>query len=158
MSSERPSTEGSQSGPPDQVALRHARTELERAARLALAGELVAAITHDLRQPLTAVEMNVAAALHLLRASAHSQPDVIAALVDAQEQQRRMSDALHVLQDLAVRRDPFFDAIDVVPIVRDVVRLVGTDALARQVPIRLEVVSPIPFVMGDAVLMRQAIL
>jgi C4-dicarboxylate-specific signal transduction histidine kinase len=158
MSSERSSIEGPKTGPPDEVALRHARTELERAARMALAGELVAAITHDLRQPLQAVEMNVAAALYLLRADAQAPSEAIAALVDAQEQQRRMSDALQVLQDLAVRREPFFEAVDAVSIVREVVRLVGTDALARHVPIGLEIVPPIPRVFGDAVLMHQALL
>ncbi len=143
---------------PDGMALRHARIELDRAARLALAGELVGAITHDLRQPLTAVEMNVAAALHLLRRPTPRVDEAIQALADAQEQQRRMSDAVQVLQDLAVRREPFLETVDAVSIVREVVRLVGTDAIARHVPIELEILPPIPHVRGEAMLMRQGLL
>ncbi len=41
-------------------------SDLDRSARLVVAGELVSAITNDLRQPLTALEMNVAAAVRLL--------------------------------------------------------------------------------------------
>src|SRR4051794_23809313 len=158
MKSEPSSTDGSHDGPPDEVALRHARTELERAARLALAGELVAAITHDLRQPLTAVAMNISAALHLLRRPVPRTDEAIAALVDAHEQQRRMRDALQVLQDLSIRRDAFVEMLDPVAIVRDVVRLVGADALARNVPIELDVAAPVPAVAGDSLLMRHALL
>src|SRR6516162_11891098 len=58
--------------------LRRARSELERASRLALAGELVAAVTHDLRQPLTALQMNVAAAVAFLRRSTPAITDALA--------------------------------------------------------------------------------
>src|SRR5262245_60831224 len=98
----------------DELALRHARSELRRAAQFAVAGELVASITHDLRQPLTAVEMNISAAIHFLRRRAPAIEDAVEALDDALRQQHRMRDALQVLQDLAVRREPKWDGFDIV--------------------------------------------
>ena len=142
----------------DELALQHARSELRRAAQFAVAGELVASITHDLRQPLTAVEMNISAAIHFLRRRAPAIEDAIEALDDALRQQHRMRDALQVLQDLAVRREPKWDAFDVVALVREVVTLVETDALARRVPIEIDAEAGVPAAAGDATLIRQAFL
>src|SRR3954463_15666045 len=86
------------------LSLPHARGPLVRDSRFALAGELVAAVTHDLRQPLTAIEMNVSAALRFLRRSPPAVAEALEALDDTFAQQRRMRDALQALQDLAVRR------------------------------------------------------
>jgi two-component system sensor kinase FixL len=143
------------------------RADAARAARLVVAGELVSAITHDLRQPLTAIEMNVAAALRRLDAPTPDESPAQAAerrraigdaLRDALAEQRRMREALQVLQDLAARREPSFDAIDLSESVREVVRLVASDASARHV--NIDVVAPIdlPRVSADATLVRQALL
>ncbi|MGH7620163.1 MAG: hypothetical protein ACREPM_23350 [Gemmatimonadaceae bacterium] len=133
-------------------------TGLERASRLALAGELVAAVTHDLRQPLTAVEMNVSAATAFLRRSPPAIGEALAALDDALAQERRMRDALQVLQDLVVHRDPRHEPCDVNAAVRDVVTLVQGYALARHVRIELDAPETLPAVLGDPVLIRQALL
>lgn len=142
----------------DELAPRRARNELKRAAQLAVAGELVASITHDLRQPLTAVEMNVSAAIQLLRRGPPAIDEAVEALDDALRQQHRMRDALQVLQDLAMRREPHWGEFDVGTIVREVIALVSIDALVRHVPIELEVADALPPVAGDATLARQALL
>ena len=78
-------------------------------------GELVSAITHDLRQPLTAVEMNVSAAIVFLERATPQIEEAIEALNDALGQQRRMRDALQVLQHLAMHGGaaPGRESIDV---------------------------------------------
>jgi signal transduction histidine kinase len=144
------------------------RRDLERAARLVVAGEMVAAITHDLRQPLTAIEMNVAAALRLLETSdgtSGSDPttrpriaEAVAALRDALADQRRMREALQVLQDLAARREPAFRPLDIEHSVHDVVRLVSSDASARHINIDVRCASPLPHISADEALVRQALL
>jgi len=134
------------------------RSDPERDSRFTLAGTLVAAVTHDLRQPLTAIEMNVSAALRFLRRSPPALDEAIEALDDTFAQQRRMRDSLQALQDLAIRRAPERAACDVTAIVREVIALVQTDAIARHVPIHLSVVSVPPPVYADAALLRQAFL
>lgn len=144
-----------------------ARADAARSARLVVAGELVAAVTHDLRQPLTAIEMNVAAALRRLElVSTDDAPAQTAerlrgateALRDALAEQRRMRESLQVLHDLAVRREPLLQATDLTDSVREVVRLVASEASARHV--HIEVLAPIdlPCVMADATLVRQALM
>jgi signal transduction histidine kinase len=140
------------------LSLRHAPAGLERTSRFTLAGELVAAVTHDLRQPLTAVEMNVSAALRFLRRSPPALEEAIEALEDTFAQQRRMRDSLQTLQDLAIRREPQRDACDITALVREVIALVRTDAMTRHVPIELSVISVPPPVYADPTLLRQAFL
>lgn len=143
-----------------------ARREIDRAARLMVAGELVASITHDLRQPLTAIEMNVGAALRLLEQCltpdaseqvASMVPDAIAALRDALADQHRMRDALQVLQDLSAQRQPSFKPLNLESSVREVVRLLASDPAARRVRIDVRCVDPLPTISADAALVRQAL-
>jgi signal transduction histidine kinase len=141
-----------------ELAHTRARGELERAAPPVVAGELVAAITHDLRQPLTAIEMNVSAAIALLGRAAPRVDEAIDALQDALEQERRMRDSLQVLQNLAIRREPQREAFDLAAMVHEVVGLVNTDALARHVSIELDVAAALPPISGDVMLVRQALL
>ena len=144
-----------------------ARRELDRAARLVIAGELVASVTHDLRQPLTAIEMNVAAALRLLEQClapeapeqiASIVPDAIAALRDALADQHRMREALQVLQDLSAQRQPTFKPLNLESSVREVVRLLASDPAARRVRIDVRCLDPLPTISADAALVRQALL
>src|SRR5215813_447975 len=143
--------------PPNELTLQRARSELERSSRMALAGELVTAVTHDLRQPLTAIEMNISAASALLRRSPPVIPEALAALDDALVQQRQMRDALQALQDLVIRRAPRREACSVADAVRDAMTLVQGDSLARHVFVEVDVESSVPAVSGDPVLLRQAL-
>jgi signal transduction histidine kinase len=140
------------------TAFRSDYSDRERTSQLAVAGGLVAAITHDLRQPLTALELNISAALHFLRPSELQLDAALEALHDALVQQARMREALQVLEDLAVRRQPLCESVDLVPIVRGAVALVGSDVVARRVSLELVVAQPVPPVFGDAALIRQALL
>jgi signal transduction histidine kinase len=133
-------------------------SESERLARLATAGELVGGIAHDLRQPLTALEMNVSAAMRLMRQSPPRLPEAIEALTDALEQQHRMREALQVLEDLVNHRQPCCDTFDIAPVVREVLALTHSDAMARHIAIELDVRDPIPPIVGDVTLVRHALL
>ncbi len=133
-------------------------TAQERAAWLSVAGALVASITHDLRQPLTALEMNIAAAMHCLRLPTPRVDEAVDALHDALIQQSRMRESLQVLHDLAVPREPVCEEVDIVPILHDVVALVGNEVIARHATLELDVCPPIPPILGEATLLRHALL
>lgn len=142
---------------PNDLAVHETKSELERASRLALAGELVTAVTHDLRQPLTAIEMNISAASALLRRPSPVIAEALAALDDALVQQRQMRDALQALQDLVIRRAPRREACSVADALRDAMTLVQGDSLARHVFVDVNVEPSVPAVSGDPVLLRQAL-
>jgi signal transduction histidine kinase len=145
-------------GGADDDTFRPASTPRDRNAQLTVAGALVAAITHDLRQPLTALEMNISAALHFLQPGAPRIDDALDALHDALVQQGRMRESLQVLHDLAVHREPNCESVDLAPIVRDVATLVGAEVLAREVSLEVDVPASLPTVFADGSLMRQALL
>ncbi|HEX4684977.1 MAG TPA: hypothetical protein VH277_19815 [Gemmatimonadaceae bacterium] len=141
--------------------------DLARVAQLIVAGELVAAVAHDLRHPLTAIEMNVAAAQRLLtmRADAPSTPqgidtvnEIVDALRDTVGEVERMRDALQVLEDLARRRDPQFAPINLGALAYETVRLVTSELSARGVMIEIVAGTDIPPILADATLIRQALL
>ena len=135
-----------------------APTVQERAAWLSVAGGLVASITHDLRQPLTALEMNIAAAMHCLQLPAPRVDEAVDALHDALVQQSRMRESLQVLHDLAVPREPVCESVDLVPLLHDVVALVGSEVSTRHATLDLDITPPIPPVFGEATLLRHALL
>lgn len=134
--------------------------DLERLPPPVVTGELVSAITHDLRQPLTAVEMNVSAAIVFLERATPQIEEAIEALNDALGQQRRMRDALQVLQHLAMHggAPPGRESIDVGAVVREVVSLVSAEARVRRIPLELNVEASAGSIAGDVVLVRQALL
>lgn len=133
-------------------------SERERATRLALAGELVAAVTHDLRQPLTAIEMNLSAALLFLSGNEPRTDRAIEALEDIFAQQRRMSEALQALEDLVVCREPRHERCDLTALAREAIALIRADPSMRETAIELSVGAQMPSVSGDATLIRQALL
>lgn len=127
-----------------------------RLDRFALAGELVVAVAHDLRQPLAAIEMNIAAGLQLLRRPAPALEAAIGALEAALDEERRIRDSVRVLQELATKRAPCREACDLAVALRQALALVRTEASAHGVSIQIEAPSTLPLVFGDLTLIRQA--
>jgi signal transduction histidine kinase len=155
MSSEELFPRGSIHAAPDDV-LASVLGEREAPIPIHRDGELVSVITHDLRQPLSAAELNVAAALHYLRRREPAADEAIDALLDAQGQQRRLRDSIRALHALSERREAFFSGIDAVTVMWAVVRRVAAES-AHLVPIRFVVAPPVPPVAVDVVLMRESL-
>jgi signal transduction histidine kinase len=155
MSSEELSPRGSAHAAPEDV-LSSVLGEREAPIPIHRDGELVSVITHDLRQPLSAAELNVAAALHYLRRQEPLAEEAVDALLDAQGQQRRLRDSIRALHALSERREAFFSGIDAVTVLWDVVRRVAAEAMHR-VPIRVVVSPPVPSVAVDVVQMREVL-
>jgi signal transduction histidine kinase len=139
-------------------ALQQARRDLARTSQLALAGALVAAITHDLRQPLTALQVNIEVATQLLRSTPQELPVALEALDDATRDGRKLRDSLQVLHNLVGHREPAFSEFSVDAIVAEVAHLVQPEADARHV--RLVVVGDAELLRlrGDATMFREVVL
>jgi len=155
MSSENLSPRGSNHAAPDEV-LATVLGERQAPIPLHRDGELVSVITHDLRQPLSAAELNVAAALHYLQRDQPLASEAVDALRDAQGQQRRLRDSIRALHALSEQREAFFSGIDAVTVMWAVVRRVADEGMHR-VPIRYVVSPPVPPVAVDVVMMREAL-
>lgn len=127
-------------------------------ARLLIAGRLVRAVAHDLRQPLMAMEMNLAT-IHKLTKRENIDPAQIAdAIDDARLAGRRMAASLQALEDLAVPRRRRHEPMDVGEIVHEIVGLVGANVKTSHVRIDGAVEPTLPQLVGDAAMVREAIL
>lgn len=138
--------------------LQEARQELLRAAQTAAAGELVGAIGHDLRQPLSSIRMNAHASLSVMERDGIQSQDLSDALHDILEESDRAAEMLRVTRDLLANHQPMREPVDLNAACRDVLQLVTSEAAARGVPIRLDLEDDVPAVSGDPRQLRQALL
>lgn len=139
--------------------LRVARADLAHAARLGVVGELIGSIVHEITQPLAAVSMNAGAGLRLLDGTdpqpAASLRDV---LLDIQSNSQLAGEVIERLRSL-VRKQPLRrEVLDVNDIVRDLRRLIGTEAAQRGVTFGAELEPRVLAAAVDRVGLRQVVL
>ena len=127
-------------------------------ARLLMAGRLVRAIAHDLRQPLMALEMNLATILKLTKREVIDPVEIADAIEDARLAGRRMAASLQALEDLAVPRRRRDEPMDVGELVHEIVKLVSGNVKTPHVRIDGDVEAKLPQLVGDAAMVREAIL
>ncbi|MGH7677899.1 MAG: sensor histidine kinase [Gemmatimonadaceae bacterium] len=139
-------------------ALQHAQRDLMKAAQLAVAGELVGGITHDLRQPLTSLQMNLETAEYLLRQTPANVGAVATIMTEAVSDSRRLRDSVQVLQDLVSRREPSRANVVLRAAVADVVRLVQSEAMARHVVLEHSLFGEQLEISADPNMLREAVL
>lgn len=137
--------------------LRQAEADLAYMNRVLTLGEL-SAITHDIKQPITAALASIEACSHLL-----GQPDPDRELVreivtEVSTEVRRASNIIDRIRSLYAREAPCRDAVDVNELVRDMVVLLDREAKTRGVSIRTELTPMMPPVSGDRVQLQQVLL
>ena len=135
------------------------RAELEHVARVATLGELTSTLTHELRQPLTAILTNSYVGVRLLDAP---EPDLL-----------ELRDTLADIRDVAERADKVIGGlramlkcdtaadltdVEVNDVIRMVERIAHGDAVAHKVAIHLDLSSDVRPVKGDSVQLQQVIL
>ena len=140
--------------------LRAARLDLAHASRLALAGELVASIAHEINQPLTSIQSNASAGLRRLNdgPGPSSVTELREIFLDIRGQSRRAADVVARVRALADRRPVERQLLDVNEVAGGIVRLVGTEVRRRGVTVRTELAPSLPAIAGDRVCLEQVIL
>jgi two-component system sensor kinase FixL len=140
--------------------LRAARLELAHASRLALVGELIASIAHEINQPLTSIVGNASAALR--RLADDVRPAEVTELreicIDIRDQVRRAADVVERVRALARKRPLERQALDINEVTGDIVRLVGGEARRRGVTISTELGPSLPAIAADRVCLQQVML
>ena len=134
------------------------RSDLAHVGRVSTVGELTASLAHELSQPLTAILSNAEVATHLIEGKSADLAQVRAILHDIIEDDIRASEVISRLRRLLKRGPLERTPLDLNEITSEVARLVRSDALARQVSIRLDLAEPLPTVHGDRVHLQQVLL
>jgi two-component system sensor kinase FixL len=145
---------------------RHAEAEAERSRqelahflRVSTMGVMATSLAHELNQPLAAIMANVQAAARLL--DSESRPDlreVRDILADVAEEDKRAGDVIRRLRELLRKGEPQRVPLNLNALVREVARLVHSDALIRRIVVRLDLDPATPIVRADRVQIQQVVL
>jgi two-component system sensor kinase FixL len=135
-----------------------ARQELAHFSRVSTIGELAASLAHELNQPLTGALANARAALRLLEATPPDLVEVRSTLSDIVDDNKRAAEVIRRLRGLLRKGEVQLSVLDLNGLIRDVAKLLSSDAIIRSIAVRLEL-DPNPlFVSGDAVQLQQVVL
>jgi C4-dicarboxylate-specific signal transduction histidine kinase len=135
-----------------------ARRQVAHLGRVALVGELAAAISHELRQPLTAIRANAELGRHLLTAARPAVDDAKQLFDDIVADDQRASQVIEHIRLLLRKQETGEELIDLRDVARDAVMLLTQDARRRAVKLVLLPSTEWLPVMANAVELRQVAL
>jgi two-component system CheB/CheR fusion protein len=134
------------------------RRDLAHAGRVTALGELASSLAHELRQPLTAILSNVAAAQMLLQAPNPDLAEVREILADVQRDDQRAGGVIDRLGAMLRRRPMELTAISVEDLLKDVTSLVHSEAARRRITLKTNVGYGSLSVQGDKVHLCQVLI
>jgi signal transduction histidine kinase len=140
-----------------ELAARQQLTELAHAARLATAGQLTAAIAHEINQPLSAILSNAEAAELMLAAEPPPIDEVRHILADIRSDDLRASEVIRHLRSLLGKHAPEMEPLDFNALAADILHLLAVESGRRGVVLDTDF-GELPPVYGDRVQLQQALL
>src|SRR5271155_402073 len=139
-------------------ALRDARANLERMARLTTLGELTASIAHEINQPLAAIVTQSEAALRFLDRDEPDLGEVQDALSWIRRDGMRASEVIRGLRALTRKSGPQLTRLDIDGVIGQVLAIARGELLRHDVVLRAELAAEDWPVMGDRVQLQQVLL
>ena len=132
--------------------------ELSHLARVSTMGELSASLAHELNQPLTAILTNAQVAQRLIAGGDPDLAELGEILADIVADDQRAGEVVHRVRSLLHKGKVEVQRLDLNGVVWDVVRLVRSEALIKDVRVMLEL-NPLPVsIRGDRIQMQQVLL
>ena len=141
-----------------EIEAQRSRQELAHFTRVSTMGELTASLAHELNQPLAGILTNAQAAQRLLVADVPDLEEVGAILSDIVDDDKRAGEMIKRLRELMRKGDSVRVSIDLNALIRDVTKLLASDAVIRNISVELELDARPFAVVGDRVQLQQVIL
>src|SRR6185503_19975435 len=126
--------------------------------RVSAMGELTASLAHELSQPLSGILTNAQAALRFINMAPPDLIEVRSILANIVDDNKRAGEVIHGLRDLVRKRDLSREPLELNELIHDVVRLIGSDAVIRNVSCTLELTPSPLVVVGDRVQLQHVVL
>jgi signal transduction histidine kinase len=127
--------------------------ELEAARRLATLGAFAAAIAHDIRTPLTSVQMNV----QILRKKVKLPPDEMEYFDIALEELHRLNANISELLDFAKPAQVESSPVELGSVIADARRAIESVLVEHDVSLDIKADADTPEVLGDAARLRNVL-
>lgn len=140
-----------------ELRLEELRGQVAHLGRVATVGELAAAVSHELRQPLTAIRTNAETGTILLTRSPDDVSQALEIFRDITSDSERASEVIENIRML-LRRTEMTTRVDLNAICRQAVRLVQREAWLRHTQLELTADPTLPPVLGDPVQLQQVLL
>jgi C4-dicarboxylate-specific signal transduction histidine kinase len=141
-----------------EVALHKAQADLVHVTRVLMMGNLATSLAHEITQPLAAILYNAQAAQRFLARDMPDLPAVQAALADTIEDAKRAIEVIHRLRGL-LRKSPLAPLpVNLNQVIQEVVKLLNSDMIIRNVSLGCDLASDLPLVRGDRVQLQQVLL
>ena len=134
------------------------RDELAHLSRVALLAELSGSLAHELNQPLTAILSNAQAAARFLAHDPPNLAEVRDSLGTIVECDKRAGEVIRRLRAMLRKEPAEFRHLEINEVVQDVLRIIRSDLLHRNVEVRLELAPNLPLIDGDRVQLQQVLL
>ncbi len=135
---------------------RKRREELAHLGRVSTMGELAASLAHELNQPLTAILINAQTAQRFLNGHSPNIAEVRDILEDIVADDKRAGEVIKRLRSLFRKGKLEMMPLDINRLVQDVVSLINSEAIIRNISIRLMLDLTLPPVLGDRIHLQQA--
>jgi two-component system sensor kinase FixL len=121
-------------------------------------GELTASLAHEINQPLSSIMSNAQAAKRYLNTPAPDMEEVKEIINDIVKEDTRAGEIINRARALLKKTKMEFEPVDLNSVFREIVTLLNSDAVMRDVKIDLEFDPQLPFVRGDRVQLQQVAL
>jgi PAS domain S-box-containing protein len=132
--------------------------ELARVGRLALMGELAASLAHEVNNPLGAMVTNASAARRMLAHDQLRTGEFQELLDDIISDGHRAREVIHGIRNMVRKGEAARSPVSMNDVLRDLLRIVRADAIARNVSLIAEIDPNSGVVMADRVQLLQVLL
>ena len=137
---------------------RRQEEQLEHSTRLAELGEMAAAISHELNQPLTGIRNYARNAFYMIDKQAGSAEEVKENLRLISEQVDRAAKIINQMRELTRRSDRNFAALDLNSVIRESVEFLLPQMRLSKVQLTLSLAEDLPTIRGDRIRLAQVFL
>ena len=135
--------------------LRQVQSELAHINRVTTLGELAGSIAHEIKQPIAAVHTSANASLLWL---GREHPDIAKAregILRIIQDATRASEIINRIRILFKKGESEREPLDVNEVIREMVSLMGTEAVRRAISIQTTLATELPQVRADRVQLQQ---
>ena len=134
------------------------REEMAHMSRVSSMGELAASLAHELNQPLSAIASNAAAGRRFLMQGFPDLKMFDELLADVATDARRAGDIIHGIHNFVRKSEGTRRPVNLNEIIREVLRLLDSDLLARATSVETRLAPNLPMVDADPVNLQQVLL
>jgi PAS domain S-box-containing protein len=129
--------------------------ELLHAGRISTMEELAGALAHEINQPLSAIMSNAQAANRYLNTPSPDMQEIKEILHDIVKEDTRASEVINRLRALYNKEKSVFELLDLNVVFREMVGLMHSEAVIRNVKISSELDPLLPPINGDRIQLQQ---